>query len=441
MTVASDPTPRALARPWRTVQLVGAGMIGVGVPLMVSGPSTEGVLLALGVILPLLTPDRGALLFSLAETLKSPTGLALAVMLLAWVPSVALSLSPMQSLPIWGCSLGLLLAAASIAVFLARSAEARAITAKTLVIGALAGAALALIGLHGGSPFYALFRGRPFEAFDAGHYMKYYASVVICLVPAVLFAGFKLGGAWRSAACVYPLMALAVVLSLNSGAGLLGLIAALLVGGLVWLAGAPRLRRPSLGLLALLLALGLAGLGYLFVNAPAPPPPELIVDGRYSGPIETPLPLFLVDAHRQQIWGFTLDAALKRPWFGYGLDRSNYVPGADTLLTHFNQAIVPAHPHNWLLEMMIDSGFVGLAAILGALGVLVARWLRIARDDRLLGAAGLGLIAAFFASSLLNFSFWSAWWESVFLALCAFLTAYAPARPRAAASASPPARG
>ncbi len=410
-------------------------MLGAGVPLLVSSQSTEAVLLVLGLVLALATPARGALLLALAQTMKSPLGLAAALMIFAWVPSVGLSLSPFHSLPIWGRLIGLLLAAALIASFLAHSAPAREIAAKTLVVGALACGALALIGMHGGSPFYALFRGLPFAAFDAAHFLKYYASVVACLAPAVLFAAHRLGGAWWRAAWLYPPMALAVVLSLDSGAGLFGLVAALVIGGPVWIAGAPRLRRPSLGLLALLVALGLAGIGYLFAQAPAPPAADLIIEGRYEGPLETPLPLWLVDAHRQQIWGFALDAALQRPWFGYGLDRSNFVPGADLMLVEFNQTIVPAHPHNWLIEMLVDAGFVGLVAIVIAIGVVVWRWLRIAREDHRLGAAGLGLVAAFFASSLLNFSFWSAWWQTVFLALSAILMAHAPVR-RADAPAS-----
>jgi O-antigen ligase len=408
------------------ILLVSGGLIGVGVPLLVSGPATEAVALVLGLVLMLAAPSRGGLLRALTSTLKTPLGLAAIGLLLAWLPSVALSLSPLHSLSIWGRTIGLMLAAALIACSFRRSAETRTLALKALVISALACGALALIGIHGSSAFYAPFRGKPFASFDAALFLKYYASAVACLAPAVLFAGVRLGGAWRGAALAYAPMALAIVLSLASGAGLLGLIAALVVGGLVWLSGLRGLRLPALGLLAALIALGLAGLGYLFANAPAPPPAELIVDGHYDGPLIAPLPLWLVDAHRQQIWGFSLDAALDAPWFGHGLDMSNRVPNADAIITWFNQAFVPAHPHNWLIEVLVDAGFVGLSAILGALGVLIAQWFAIARNDRLLGAAGLGLTAAFFASSLLNFSFWLTWWQTVFLVLSAILLAAAP---------------
>ena len=45
---------------------------------------------------------------------------------------------------------------------------------------------------------------------------------------------------------------------------------------------------------------------------------------------------------------------------------------------------------------------------------------------------GLGLTAAFFVSSLLNFSIWLTWWQTVLLVLSALLLAFAPARPRTA---------
>ena len=436
MALALTTIPEAMARPWRLAHLIGAGMLGASVPLLASSQSTEGALLGLGLVLALMVPGRGALLLALAETLKSRLGLAVALMLLAWLPSVGLSLSPLESLSIWGRSVGLLLAATLIACFFARSTAAQKIAAKTLVIGALVCGALVLLGVLGTPQLLALLRGKPFIGFDTARVIKYYASAVACLAPVVLFAGFRLGGLWRYAALIYAPMALALVLSLTSGAGVLGLIAAGVVGGLVWLSGGQRLRVPALGLLALLVALGLGGIGYLFAHVPAPAPAELFVAGHYNGPVFSTMPHWLVDAHRQQIWGFSLEAALERPWFGYGLDQSNYVPNAGTIITRFNQAYVPAHPHNWLIEMLVDSGFVGLIAIVATLGTLVARWLRIARDDRLLGAAGLSLFAAFFASSLLNFSFWSTWWQTVFLVLSAILMGYARPAPRAGANAS-----
>lgn len=423
MTAALHPAPVAEPRRSALVERIAGGVLGASLPLLVSSELTAGVLVALGLGLALLSPGRASLLAAMASALKSPLALAGLALLLSWVPAFVFSIQPLRSLSPFGGMAGLLLAASLITTFLARSEGARELCLKTLVIAALACGALALIAAHGGSVVYAPFRGRPFEAFPAAQFIKYYASAVACLAPVVLLAGLRLKGAWRSAALCYPAMVLAVILSLDSGAGLLGLVAGAVVFALVAAGIVPRLRAPALGLLAVLVAVGLAGLGWLFAHAPSPPPFEAMAGGVYDGPIETPLPLSLVDAHRQQIWGFSLAQVSNAPWFGHGLDLSNFLPGAHTRIAQFNQEFVPAHPHNWLIELLVDAGFVGLAGVIGALAVLAARFLVIARADPLRAAAGLGLMAAYLSSSLLNFSVWSFWWQMEFLVLVAILLA------------------
>jgi len=409
---------------------VAGGFLGAGLPLLVSSEVTASVVVAIGLILILLAPGRASLLAALALMLKSPGGLACLAVLVCWIPGLVLSIQPFRSLSAFGTTAGLMLGAGLIHVFLARSAEARALCLKALVIGGLACGVLALIAANGGSVIYAPFRGRAFEPFQAEIFIKYYASAVACLAPVVLLAGLRLGGAWRSAALIYPAMALAIILSLRSGAGLLGLVAGAVVFALIAAGLMPRLRRPSFGLLVLVIAVFLAGLGWLFAHAPAPPPLEAMAGGVYHGPIETPLPLALVDAHRQQIWGFSLAQIGNAPWFGHGLDVSNFLPGAHTKIAAFSQEFVPSHPHSWIIELLVDSGFIGLAGVIGAFVVLAARWLGIARVDTLRAAAGLGLLAAYAASSLLNFSLWSAWWQTEFLVLCAIMLAL-PSAPEA----------
>ena len=415
---------------------VAGGFLGAGLPLLVSSEVTASVVVAIGLVLILLAPGRASLLAALAQTLKSPGGLACLAVLASWIPGLVVSIRPLQSLSAFGTTAGLMLAAGLIHVFLVRSSEARELCLKALVIAGLACGALALIAANGGSVIYAPFRGRAFEPFQAEIFIKYYASAVACLAPVVLLAGLRLGGAWRSAALAYPAMALAIILSLRGGAGLLGLVAAAVVFALILAGHRPPLGRPALGLLALLVAIFLAGIGWLFAHAPSPPPLEAMAGGVYNGPIETPLPLMLVDAHRQQIWGFSLAQIGNAPWFGHGLDTSNFLPGAHTKIFILIQEFVPSHPHDWIIEILVDSGFIGLAGVIGAFVVLAARWLGIARVDRLRAAAGLGLLAAYATSSLLNFSLWSAWWQTEFLVLCAILLAL-PSAPEAGRKVRP----
>jgi O-antigen ligase len=252
----------------------------------------------------------------------------------------------------------------------------------------------------------------------------------------VLFAGLRLRGAWRSAAIAYQPMALAVILSLDSGAGLLGLIAGGVAFALAMAGGLPRLRLPTRILSIALFAAALAVIGWMFAHAPPPPPIEELSGPRYDGPIETPLPLVLLDGHRQQIWGFSLKAMQSAPLFGHGLRTSNLLPGAHVKIGRYNQEFVPSHPHNWIIEILVDSGFVGFAGVLGVLVVLAWSWLTVMRVDRVRAAAGFGVMAAFLSSSLLNFSVWSAWWQTEFFVLSAILLALPPPAPRAAAASN-----
>ena len=159
-------------------------------------------------------------------------------------------------------------------------------------------------------------------------------------------------------------------------------------------------------------------------------PPSLdagqIIDGVYHGPVEPGLPVSLIDAHLKYIWRFAFDAALNAPYFGHGIDVSNHLPGASVLIEKFNQALIPSHPHNWLLEVFLETGVFGLAFLLGALALLLRLWLRIGVVSPGTSAAGVALFVAFWSSSMLNFSIWAAWWQGVFLVLSAIVLAAAP---------------
>ena len=120
-------------------------------------------------------------------------------------------------------------------------------------------------------------------------------------------------------------------------------------------------------LLTVLLALAVA---WVLTRLPSPPDAGQIVDGVYHGPVVTGLPVSLVDAHRQYIWSFSFDTALTAPYFGHGIDVSNYLPGASVLIEKFNQTLIPSHPHSWLLEIFLETGAFGLAALLAALASL-----------------------------------------------------------------------
>jgi len=220
-------------------------------------------------------------------------------------------------------------------------------------------------------------------------------------------------------------LALALILGTASIAGLVGLTAALVIGGVTWilLQTSSRPQRALTVFMCTAAVVAVAALALVFSQLPVPPPLEQLTGATYDQPMEASLPLWLVDAHRQQIWGFALEAGRSSPIVGYGMDTSNHVPGASIVIEQFNQAFIPAHPHNWVLEIFMDGGALGLAGLIVALIFIVRQWARSTVYSTLTTSCGMALFAAFWTSSLFNFSIWLTWWQGVFLLLTAMMFA------------------
>ena len=68
------------------------------------------------------------------------------------------------------------------------------------------------------------------------------------------------------------------------------------------------------------------------------------------------LPPWLLDYQRQTIWAHAIDIGMDAPWFGNGINAINLMPGADAPMPRNNLNIIPAHPHNWLVEVFAETG-------------------------------------------------------------------------------------
>lgn len=140
-----------------------------------------------------------------------------------------------------------------------------------------------------------------------------------------------------------------------------------------------------------------------------------------------PFPVWIIDFHRQLIWLFSFDLAQESPWVGFGLNASNYHPSAyQTVVEYFgpefeglrdlsNAQVLPAHPHNWILEVFLDGGLLGLIPVM--LCVICIFYISIKHYFRTQHLALLTFIAiniAYWGTGLLNFSFWSVWWQATY---------------------------
>jgi O-antigen ligase len=128
----------------------------------------------------------------------------------------------------------------------------------------------------------------------------------------------------------------------------------------------------------------------------------------------------LVTPHREIIWGF---AKLKiqdgLPLFGHGVDMSPRIEGAKGPVLWANGEkrnveFIPSHPHNSLLEIILDTGFLGMAAIISFV-LYWMHWLvgRI-HKNRAQGLLLTWVTCYFFTTGFSSFSIWSFWWQIAF---------------------------
>ena len=406
--------------------LAAAIFCGISAPLLASSPTVFGVALALGLLLLLAAPGRFQLVTDLARGARTPLGMTIILTFVLWLPGVADSPDLGRSRAIWGRMVGMVIVAALIHYFLSRGSLDACL--RAMVVAALACGVITLMGLYAASPIFGLFRGKGWVDVNAAQILKYYGSALAILAPVVVWASFYLGGRWLYAGFLHLAAAFVVIFAVDSLAGLLGLVAGLVVGGIVYICQRWHLVRGRAAALFLILlaVLLVAAIAWILFKLPPSLGAGQIIDGVYHGPVETGLPVSLIDAHRQYIWRFAFDAALEAPYFGHGIDVSNYLPGASVLIEKFNQAFIPSHPHNWLLEIFLETGAFGLAFLLAALALLLRLWLRIGAVSPGTSAAGIAVFVAFWSSSMLNFSIWAAWWQGVFLVLSAIVLAAAP---------------
>ncbi|HEY7609097.1 MAG TPA: O-antigen ligase family protein [Alphaproteobacteria bacterium] len=403
--IGTGPVSDATQRLFLLVLVV---LTGVVIPLLVIGRGAASILVPIiggmvAVLIAFAEPEQRRRLWP-----GSALGWAIAVMLSVQLLSAIFSIKLGFSLTIWLQLAGLLLLTGSLPHFLAEGPDLLPWTLRILVTASVVCTAIAVISIFMWPPLLGYVRpvDTPTAYFSALR-LKSYGAVMPCLAPVLLWAGFRLGGFWRSTAIVAVILGAMVVYGTNNRAALGGYAGA---AGFVLLAVLLKQASAISRILIVLAFVAAAGAVGLWVISHLPPMP-------FEGAQSMRLPTWLVDAHRQVIWGFVLDRALERPWLGWGLSTSNFVPGANDAIPGIGQTFVPLHPHNWVLQLFCESGIVGLAAASAALLLFLRALFRSAVSGQRAGWAALGLSGAFFVSALANFSIWQGWWQSVFVVL------------------------
>lgn len=403
---------------------VGAIFIGISVPLVASSPTVMAISALLGFIFIFLSPGRKDLLRLMLSKALKPLALVIICLFLAWLPAVFDSIDIEKSLSVWARMLAFLIIASTFYSFLLGSYLRRKSALCGLITASTISSLVGLIAIYFYSPILSLYRLENLEVINAAQTLKYYGSAEGCLSIVILWAGFKLGGIWKPVALLKALFGIILIVSVDSDSGLLAFIIGMACSIFVMLESKIISKRITGVSVLLFSILSLIALSIILAYLPSTPDlsnhKSTIFDGLLSPNISTDI----LDVHRQHIWAFSLNEALKSPIIGYGIDISNYLPGAQVVATQFNQAFIPGHPHSWFLEVFLETGAIGLFFLIFSLLVLLWCWHKIGIKDPLLASVGISLFGAFWVSSMINFSIWSSWWQGVFLILTAILLAF-----------------
>ena len=365
--------------------------MGAVVPSMAQGSAMPNIVggVVLVLVLAVLAWDK-----AFARPRSTPLLWAGVGLVVAWVPSVMLSLDPVKSLEVWGRVVLLLLGGVAFYRFLVEDARRLDLALKALLVVTLAMA------------IYVALRFTLPESVQAalGLNLQYRfltfksaANLFMLQMPVCLWAGWRLGGRWRAVAVAAVVGGLVMLYGSDSRAAFSGVLFGLAAAGSA-VAFAQK-RWVVLGGVFGVILLGLWGI-------------HAYTDGRYVSDLPGLwAPVWLIDPHRQYIWQFVFERFLEAPVFGHGPGMIHTVPGASALIPGVGGVYIPSHPHNWVVEILAETGLVGAVATFAAVaaGLLYALrlWLM---EGTPLALALFTLLVMYWGAGLFNFSLWRAYW-------------------------------
>ena len=142
---------------------------------------------------------------------------------------------------------------------------------------------------------------------------------------------------------------------------------------------------------------------------------------------EFKIPTNLIDHHRQFVWGFSIQKFILKPLFGYGQDSSNFIDGSqEDIGSKYtgDMNFIPSHPHNFLIEILLETGIFGTISFILLIYIINARVWKLHQSLKF----KLHLIflnSCFWGSSLVNFSFWLGWWQASYFLLLSLIASKA----------------
>ena len=131
--------------------------------------------------------------------------------------------------------------------------------------------------------------------------------------------------------------------------------------------------------------------------------------------------------YRLHIGSVVSDRIAERPLMGWGFDASPDLPAREAQPFRPGDKIIPSHPHNGALQIMVETGLVGSLLALGLL-ILVAR--RIDALPSAERAAAVAMMVTILGVAATAYGIWQSHWLAMIGAATVFFIAVQPAAQR-----------
>ena len=381
-------------------------LVGLSVPMIFFGRSVMAVVLLAAFAKFLASDLRATAWVHFRRKLIMVLGLSISGTVGLWTISAVGSLDPFRSLEaVWRTGIfvgmGVLFYEA-----LKLDNEFRWVAVRSLVIATAATTFLGLLAEIGWPQLFWGLRFKGWLSTELVNELKAFSSLVVVLLPILLWSIFaeRNRSLYQFLAIFGAIGTCMLVLESHNRAaiaGMLGMSIALMV---CW-AARPRTRKYVLLIGALTAFVFIIVIAWLKISR-----------GNWGG--STPdydwfFPVWLIDFQRQIIWCYSLDIARSAPWFGIGANTINFVSGANAPMPgNESLNILPSHPHNWIVEVIAETGGVGFIALLSIyVGLIYQFWSGFWRSGRAFYVVACAILAGYLVSGLFNFSYWSAWWQ------------------------------
>ena len=123
--------------------------------------------------------------------------------------------------------------------------------------------------------------------------------------------------------------------------------------------------------------------------------------------------------HRLIIWSYVKENIINKPFGGNGAFSSSFMnhhPITTTLKTNYE--LLPSHPHNGILQIWLELGFLGIILFLFFIISLLSKIHKYVKKDKFLVVTALISFFKIFLIGQISFGIWQSWWIAVIFMNC-----------------------